>query len=279
MPELPEVETVKNGIQKFIGYADILNVSVRNPHLRTDVNNDFVQNVVNAKIIGYERKAKYILIHLNNHHSIILHLGMSGKIKTCIESPENLDKHDHILIKTSAGYMIYNDPRRFGMFRSIATSEISTFPNFLNLGIDPFDDRLTTDYLYGHLQKRTKEIKPVLLDQKLIAGIGNIYASEILYAAQISPTRPANKISKQECCKIIEKIRLVLKLAIDNGGSTLHDYQRPDGSLGYFQNLHCVYNKAGQRCPMCICQKNPDGGIRKIVQDGRSTFFCPVKQK
>lgn len=279
MPELPEVETVKNGIQKFIGNAHVLEVFIKNPRLRTNVNDSFVQNTVNAQIIGYERKAKYILIHMNNGYSVILHLGMSGKIKTCSKLPEHLDKHDHIIIKTSAGYMIYNDPRRFGLFCSIPTSEISQFTPFSNLGIDPFDDKLTADYLYNHLQKRKKEIKPVLLDQKVVAGIGNIYASEILFAAKISPTRAANKISKRECYKIIEKIRSVLKLAIDNGGSTLHDYQRPDGSLGYFQNLHCVYNKTGQRCPMCICQKNPNGGIRKIVQDGRSTFFCPVKQK
>lgn len=279
MPELPEVETVKNGIQKFIGQADILSVTVRNPHLRLTVSQSFEQAIVASKIIGYKRKAKYILIDLSNNNTLILHLGMSGKIKTCLSLPTDLDKHDHIIIRTSSGYIIYNDPRRFGLVCAVPTPSVNTLPLFNNIGIDPFDLHLTPDYLYQHLQKRKKQIKPMLLDQKLIAGIGNIYASEILYAAGISPMRAADKITKAECKTIIEKIRSVLKLAIDNGGSTLHDYQRPDGSLGYFQNLHCVYNKTGQRCPMCVCQSNPDGGIRKIVQDGRSTFFCPVKQK
>ncbi len=279
MPELPEVETIKRGIEAFAQSARILDVIVRNGNLRIPIPDNFKDQIILSKILTFARKAKYIIINLDNGNSIIIHLGMSGKIKTCLSLPESLEKHDHVIIKTSSGYLIYNDPRRFGLMDVTSTKQLDSFPLFKNIGIDPFDKKLTAEFLFGRLQNKNCDIKSILLDQKIIAGIGNIYASEILFAAQISPLRKAKDISKQECGVIIKKIRSVLKLAIDNGGSTLHDYQRPDGSLGYFQNLHSVYNKAGQRCPGCICQQNPCGGIQKIIQHGRSTFFCPVKQK
>ena len=279
MPELPEVETVKSGIEKFIGNAQISEIKVRNCHLRIDLPADFVKICEGAQITRYARIGKYIVINLSNEKSIIWHLGMSGKIKTCTKLPQTFDKHDHIIIKTTNGYLIFNDPRRFGLLDVKNTDELPNASYFKKMGIDPFSDALTVEYIHQCFAGRKSDIKSALLDQHIIAGIGNIYASEILFAAGISPTRSANSLNIDECTLLIKKIREILKLAIDNGGSTLHDYLRPDGSLGYFQNLHCVYNKTGQRCPDCICQNMPDGGIRKITQGGRSTFYCPVKQK
>ncbi len=279
MPELPEVETIKNGIQKFIGNAEIREVIVRERRFRKEISADFETKVCPAKIADYRRIGKYIIIDLDNGQSIIWHMGMSGRIKTFDNDNFEPKKHDHVIIRTSAGTLVFNDPRRFGFIDCCPSAKIAEQAELVHTGIDPFDDRLTADCLHERLQKRKTAIKPTLLDQKLVAGIGNIYASEILFAAGIRPTRAANRISRKECGRLVDSIRIVLSRAIANGGSTLHDYHKPDGSLGYFQNFHCVYNKAGQHCPGCTCNAPAGSGIRKIVQEGRSTFYCPVKQK
>lgn len=275
MPELPEVETIKNGIAKSIGCCKIRSVSVRQSKLREPVPADIAQKASGAKIIGYLRRAKYIIINLDNGLSLIWHMGMSGKVTICNQLPEPLGKHDHIIIETDKGYMVYNDPRRFGLFTYAPTQELQDFHLFADLGIEPFDPNLNAEYLSDKLKKKKIAIKPALLDQSIIVGIGNIYASEILYDTAISPLRPADKISKEECQNIIAATQKILMRAIEAGGSTLHDYKKTDGSLGYFQNQHKVYGKEGQKCPDCTCQS----GICKIVQGGRSTFYCPQKQK
>lgn len=279
MPELPEVETVKNGIAAFIGRAKVLSLEVRNRRLREIVPEDIESRLVGAKIVGYSRIGKYIVINFDNKISVIWHLGMSGRIKTFKVKPDILEKHDHIILQTTAGYLVYNDPRRFGMFTYCPTAEISSFRGLKNMGKDPFDKTLNKEYLFEHLQGKKIPIKTALLNQEIINGIGNIYASEILYASRISPLRSANMISVSECKNIIDNTRTILQKAIENGGSTLRDYHKPDGSLGYFQNLHCVYNKTGERCPNCTCNFKKTGGIHKIVQSGRSTFYCPTLQK
>ncbi len=279
MPELPEVETVKNGIAQFIGNAEIVGVTIRDRRLHMVIPDDFEANICGAVIKQYGRKGKYIIIDLDNGNSIIWHLGMSGRVKTAKSLSLPPEKHDHVMIKTTAGFLIFNDPRRFGLIYACPTKEVDRQPCFAAMGLDPFDPLLTAERLNTSLKKRKKAIKPTLLDQRLIAGIGNIYASEILFAAGIRPTRRADKISRKECERLLESIRGILSEAISNGGSTLHDYHKPDGSLGYFQNLHCVYDKTGQRCPDCTCMNESGSGICRIVQDGRSTFFCPVKQK
>lgn len=279
MPELPEVETIKTAIEHHIGKAKIEDVIVRNRFLRVPVS-DYIEEILrNTQIIGYARRAKYIIINLDNNQSIVWHLGMSGKVHICDQLPIVLNKHDHIIIRTSNGYMIYNDARRFGLFICCETSKLSEISLFSEMGFEPFDDKLTPNYLFDKLRKKKIPIKAALLDQKIIVGIGNIYASEALFLAQISPLRAANKLSMAECGKLISAIRETLKNAIAAGGSTLKDYEKPDGSLGYFQNLHCVYNKTGQKCPQCICNTAKTGGIRKVVLAGRSSFYCPVKQK
>ena len=280
MPELPEVETIKTAVEKGIGQARIEEVIVRNGSLRLKVPTDLPQKITGAVITRYRRIAKYIIIELNNNQSLIWHMGMSGKVKLCDEMPENFEKHDHIIIRTSNGVIIYNDPRRFGVLTYCATDKLSTSPLLAHCGIDPFDKKLTAEYLFGQMQKRKKTpVKQILLNQEIVAGIGNIYASEILYEARISPLRPAANIGLEECKTLVTCIRKVLQKAITAGGSTLRDYKKPDGSLGYFQNMHCVYNKTGQRCPDCICDIAQTGGIKKTVLGGRSTFYCERLQK
>lgn len=279
MPELPEVETIKNAVAKGIGKAKILSLEVRNPRLRELVPADMAQKIVGSTIQNYRRIAKYIVIDLDNGLSLIWHMGMSGKVKITDNLPE-LEKHDHIIVLTTNGYIIYNDPRRFGLFSFDKTAELSKNRHFAKLGVDPFDDSLDTDYLAKKLQQKSKTpIKLALLDQEIIAGIGNIYASEILYESRISPIRESGKISLKECDLLIKNTRKVLQKAINAGGSTLRDYKRPDGSMGYFQQQHCVYNKTGLACPDCKCDISKTKGIRRIVQGGRSTFYCESLQK
>ncbi|MCX4348714.1 MAG: bifunctional DNA-formamidopyrimidine glycosylase/DNA-(apurinic or apyrimidinic site) lyase [Alphaproteobacteria bacterium] len=279
MPELPEVETIKNAIQKGIGYVNIINVSVNNNRFRQIIPHDFAEKITGAQIISYQRIAKYIVIGLNNGLSLIWHLGMSGRVKISDLRPDVLDKHDHVIIETSNGTLTYNDARRFGLLIYCPTAEVCQNPLLGHTGIDPFDDALDGAYLRDKLKSKTIPIKIALLDQKVISGIGNIYASEALFGAGILPTREANALTDSEYNLLVTEIRKVLEKAIQAGGSTLRDYRKPDGSLGYFQNEHCVYNKTGQRCPGCTCSPESGGGIRKITQAGRSTFYCPTKQK
>ena len=279
MPELPEVETIKRAVEKGIGKAVILNIGINNRQLRETIPSGIEEKIKGAKITNYQRIAKYIVISLDNDFCLIWHMGMSGKVKIS-DKLDNIDKHDHIIIETSNGFVVYNDPRRFGLFTYCHKSEILENKYLKNLGRDPFKEDLTEDYLFTKLQNKKKTpIKIALLDQSIISGIGNIYASEILYESAILPSRLCENITKQDCKIIIENTKKVLKKAIDAGGSTLRDYKKPDGSLGYFQNMHCVYNKKGQKCPHCICDINKTGGIKSTIMAGRSTFYCESLQK
>lgn len=279
MPELPEVETIKNALSKAIGHSTILDVIINQNRLRQAIPSDFGKNIIGAKIVSYNRLAKYIVINLSNNNSIIWHLGMSGRIKICESIPEALEKHDHVLIITDNGVLIYNDPRRFGMITYCKTQDIAQLDFVKRIGLDAFSSDLTPAYLKEKFKNKTIPIKEALLDQSIIAGIGNIYASEALYHARISPLRKANQLSAAEYPKLIAAVRLTLEKAIEAGGSTLKDYHKPDGSEGYFQFQHCVYNKTGQPCPDCKCSLAKTGGIRKIVIAGRSSFYCSTLQK
>lgn len=279
MPELPEVETTKNALAKGIGCCRILDVCVFENRLRIAIPDDFKQQILQTSILSYSRIAKYIVIKLNNNLDIICHLGMSGKFKLSYQNPPYREKHDHVFIITENGTLIFNDPRRFGLLTYIENSQLYNSSLFAKLGLDPFSDELTSEYLLNKLKNKSIPIKIALLDQSIIAGIGNIYASEILFDARISPLRNACNISLQECQILIESSRKILQKAIDAGGSTLRDYHKPDGSEGYFQFMHCVYNKTGQPCTNCSCHINETGGIQKIVQAGRSSFYCATKQK
>lgn len=279
MPELPEVETIKNTVAQFATGAVITEVTVRQPRLRQTVPADFAERIRGARIVGLKRIAKYMLIELNNNLTIIWHFGMSGKIKTETQMPPVLEKHDHLVIATDKGALIYNDTRRFGLVLLSESDKLAQHSCFKHIGLDPWDPNLTADYLTAKFKNKKCAVKIALLNQKIICGIGNIYASEILYRARIRPNRTSESISADELKKIIKFTRIVLEEAIAAGGSTIHDYRRPDGDIGYFQQKHCVYDKTGQRCPDCRCDLNKTKGIRKLVLGGRSTFYCPVLQK
>ena len=279
MPELPEVETVKNAVQKAIGLANITDVIIKQNHFREVMPEDFREKLVGAQIIKYERIAKYLVIHLSNGYAIIWHLGMSGRIKICEDMPEQLEKHDHVVIKTTNGILIYHDPRRFGLLTCCPSTKLREANCLKHTGIDPVTEKWDGTYLEQKFKNKKTPVKVALLDQAIVAGIGNIYASEALFAAGISPLREAGSLKPKECQKLAEAIKATLQKAIEAGGSTLRDYRKPDGSEGYFQHLHCVYNKTGQQCPNCTCNIAITGGIKKIVQAGRSSFYCPTKQK
>ncbi len=279
MPELPEVETIKTAIERSIGCCRIRSAEIRNGHLRLPVPGNLPAKIKGAGITGYRRIAKYIVLELDNGTSLIMHMGMSGKIRLLDAYPNPPEKHDHVILETENGCIVYNDARRFGLIVCCNTANLPENPLLKKIGKDPFDDQLTPTYLHDKFRHKKIPVKQALLDQEIIAGIGNIYASEILFGAGVSPLRPAGQISSGECGKIIEQTRKVLQKAIAAGGSTLRDYKKPDGSLGYFQYQHCVYGKNGQKCPGCTCNADKTGGIKKIVQAGRSTFYCPQKQK
>lgn len=279
MPELPEVETIKEALKKSIEGAKIESIVVRNRKFREEIPADFEQAVANTTINKIYRIAKYLVLELDNGFSIIWHLGMSGRVKIQDDLPDELEKHDHVIIKTDKGYAIYNDARRFGLITYCESNRIKQHHLFANIGIDPFSPDLTANYLLMKFKNKKNPIKLSLLDQSLINGIGNIYASEALYLAGISPLKPTNSLNNKELELLISAIRKTLEKAIKAGGSTLRDYRKPDGSMGYFQNSHCVYDKEGKRCPNCTCNIEQTKGIKRIVQGGRSTFYCETKQK
>ncbi|MBQ2883740.1 MAG: bifunctional DNA-formamidopyrimidine glycosylase/DNA-(apurinic or apyrimidinic site) lyase [Alphaproteobacteria bacterium] len=279
MPELPEVETIKEALKKSIEGDKIESVIIRNRQFRELIPMDFEKVVLNASIVKVYRNAKYLILELDNNYSIIWHLGMSGKVKIHESSPESYEKHDHVTIKTNNGYITYNDARRFGLITYCESDKICQHKLFANIGIDPFSQNLTADYLKNKLSNKKNPIKVALLDQSIINGIGNIYASEALYDSKISPLRESNSLNLVELENLITSVRKILQKAIKAGGSTLKDYRKPDGSMGYFQNSHCVYDKEGMRCPNCTCDIDKTKGIKRIVQGGRSTFYCETQQK
>lgn len=279
MPELPEVETIKNAVKKSFNGAKIIKAVVRQPKLRESVPADFVNKIEGATFIGFKRIAKYMLTELDNGLTIIWHFGMSGKIRSESDIDANPQKHDHILLQTTKGALIYNDPRRFGLVTITESKSLKKHHLLQHLGYDPWDKELTTTYLLQKFAHKKCAIKIALLDQTIICGIGNIYASEILYLARILPNRATESISESEANLLIKYTRIVLEKAIAAGGSTIHDYAHPDGDIGYFQESHCVYNKTGLRCPHCRCNVAQTGGIQKIVLGGRSTFYCDRWQK
>lgn len=279
MPELPEVETVKRALEKAARGAAITGVEIRCRKLREEIPAGLEQKMTGTIIKSFKRIAKYIIVELDNRHSLIWHLGMSGRVKFSAQRPPVLDKHDHVIIETNRGCIIFNDSRRFGLLTCCESGQLFGHRLLAGIGADPMGKNFSGRYLQQKFQHKTAAVKTVLLDQRIVGGIGNIYASEALYEARILPARPAAELTAAECDNLAAAVVKVLKKAIKAGGSTLKDYRKPDGSTGYFQQQHCVYNKTGQRCPDCTCGFPADGGIQKTVLGGRSTFYCPVLQK
>ncbi len=292
MPELPEVETVKRGLAPFMEGANITNVKVNRPNLRFPFPTDFVEKLVGQTVISLKRRAKYILVNLSNDLTLTIHLGMSGSFRIMGENVEQSEienkknTHDHVIFKLvtknqKSCCVIYNDPRRFGYMDLIANSDLNEHTYFCKLGIEPLGNEFSSEYLLKQLQGRTTTLKAALLDQSILAGLGNIYVCEALWRAKLPPKLTANVfLSKRKKLKIsmellVESIRAVLNSAIEAGGSSLRDHVQTDGSMGYFQREFAVYGREGLKCLRDDCK----GTIVRIVQNGRSSFYCNRCQK
>jgi len=267
MPELPEVETTVRGLARVLQGRRITRVEARRADLRYAFPQDLGQRLTGAKVTGLGRRAKYGLIHTDRDDTMIFHLGMSGSWR--IDHP-TLEKHDHLLLETDEGKRLaLNDPRRFGSVDLVPTEGLEEWPAFRALGPEPFD--LDVRDLQERLRGRTAAIKLLLGDQRIIAGLGNIYVCEALYRAGIHPKRAAGSVSLERLKRLVAAIEEVLSEAIEAGGSTLKDFISPDGELGYFSKTFAVYDREGQPCGC-------GGTVRRIVQGGRSTFYCPKCQ-
>lgn len=275
MPELPEVETTVRGLRKIMQDRRITSVLVRTKQLRFAFPRGFAKKLENAHISGVERRAKYILIRLDTGDTLLVHLGMSGRMHQ-VDAKAAHQKHDHVVFTLSDGTRVtFNDPRRFGVMDIVATAKQDAHKLLKSIGPEPLSKDLTVSYLVGALAGKKTPIKVALLDQRVIAGLGNIYVSEALFWAGIHPARLAGTLSKKEVEKLLPAIQKVLKASIKAGGTSMRDYVQANGALGYFQNEFAVYDRAGQPCPGCTCKK----GVEAMVQAGRSTYFCPKKQR
>ena len=282
MPELPEVEIVKQSLKKKIKNKKIIKVVVRNRNLRFKLQSDFEKNLTNRTINQISRIAKYLILIFDNHKYCIIHLGMSGTVHLINKNQEtemtNLSfyqskilpkKHNHIEIIFSKFKIIYNDPRRFGFFK-ILNNEYEFKSYFNKLGPEALNENFNIKYLKKNLKNKKKNIKNLLLDQKFVSGIGNIYANEILFYSKINPKKKALKINYKEINRLLKFSKKVLNLAIKFGGSSIKNFKNTKGSMGEFQKEFKVYEKDNEKCPRKKCSSK----IIKIFISNRSTFFC-----
>ena len=287
MSELPEVEIVRQSLNKKILLKTIKKVIVRNRNLRIKVPQNFKKFLENQIILDVDRFSKYLIFFLSGGNKLLIHLGMSGTIHllklnkknfltntSFYNSPKLPDKHNHIEIFFDKFKLVYNDPRRFGFFE-IVKEKYSLEKRFEKLGPEPFDPKFDINYIYSNLKNKNKNIKNLLLDQNFVSGIGNIYASEILYLSKISPIKEGKFINKVECKKILKNTKLVLLNAIKRGGSSIRDFKDTSGNKGSFQKKFKVYQKEGFKCKRGDC----NGIIQKKNISNRSTFFCSFCQK
>ncbi|MFT8431068.1 bifunctional DNA-formamidopyrimidine glycosylase/DNA-(apurinic or apyrimidinic site) lyase [Acetobacter orientalis] len=277
MPELPEVETVMRGMQIALQDRTITTTHVYRHDLRWQIPANFAQQIDGRHIVSFERRGKYIFIRLSGGLSILLHLGMSGRI--VLDSPLPPAKHEHIVFVTDDGKRCgFIDPRRFGMLDLVQTEHELQHRLLVNMGPEPLSALFTPQTLAHALAHKNTPIKTLLLDQHVVAGLGNIYVCEALYRAKIDPRSVAKNLKKTDITQLVKAIRAVLSEAIAAGGSSLKDYVRPEGGLGYFQHAWKVYGRAGEKCPTCATHPHCTG-VQRITQAGRSTFFCPTVQK
>jgi formamidopyrimidine-DNA glycosylase len=271
LPELPEVETTVRGLEHVLKGRRLSRVEPRRGDLRRAFPADLGQRLTGARVTSLGRRAKYGLIGTDRGDTLIFHLGMSGAWRV---DPDELGKHDHLLLETDEGRRLsLRDPRRFGSIDLVATDELGNWPAFAELGPEPLSGVIDGHWLKERLAGRTAAVKLLLLDQRMVAGLGNIYACEALFRARIDPRKPAGKVSLPKLNALAETIPMVLEEAIRAGGSTLRDFAAPDGELGYFSKQFDVYDREGEPC------RRGDGNIRRIVQGGRSTFFCSACQR
>ena len=323
MPELPEVETVKRGLAPVMEGRRFELVEQRRTDLRFPLPEHFAERLEGRRIERLNRRAKYILAHLEGGEILTMHLGMSGRFAISPtgrnginplaiartrdtfedEGPTHREQfgeftnadlarfqhdagndpaHDHVVFRMEGGATVtYNDARRFGYMSLIGTDELAQHPHFKDLGVEPLENELTPQFLASQAEGRKTNLKAFLMDQRVIAGLGNIYVCEALHRSSLSPNRQSSTLARRgakptdRAERLVPEIRAVLVAAIEAGGSTLRDYKKADGSLGYFQHTFTVYGRAGEPCTKAGCK----GTVRRIVQAGRSTFYCPACQR
>ncbi len=287
VPELPEVETVRRGLAPAMEGARFTKVEVRHRGLRWPIAKDFEKRIEGTTLEGLGRRAKYLTADLSSGDVLIMHLGMSGSFRIDKDTPgdfhhprSNLAAHDHVVFHMSNGATVtFNDPRRFGSMKIVARARLDEEPLLNALGPEPLGNAFDAAMLASACAGKKTSLKAALLDQRVVAGLGNIYVCEALYRAHLSPTRQAFTIADRKgqpnarAVTLVDAIKAVLNDAIKAGGSSLRDHRQTDGSLGYFQHNFRVYDREGEPCP------DGKGTIKRIVQNGRSTFYCPACQK
>ena len=271
MPELPEVETTVRGLAPVLEGRRIASIELRREDLRRPFPLDLRQRLTGARVIGLGRRAKYGLIETDRGDTLVFHLGMSGSWRV---DPSEIGLHDHVTIETDEGRRVtLNDPRRFGSLDLVPTAELAKSEPFVRMGPEPLGEDFDGACLERALDGRIAPVKAMLLDQRIVAGLGNIYVCEALNLAGIAPGRAAGRISRLRLDRLSEAVKTVLRAAIAAGGSTLRDYAQPNGELGYFSASWRVYGREGWPCPRC------ESPIRRRVDSGRSTFFCARCQR
>lgn len=293
MPELPEVETVRLGLVPAMEGARFVKVEARRPDLRWPFPKDFVKRLEGKSVTGLGRRAKYLLVDLSSGEVLIMHLGMSGSFRVAKNGEENMPgefeherskaaTHDHVVFHMSSGAIVtFNDPRRFGFMKLVPRAQFDQEPLLRLIGPEPLGNEFGPALLARACRGKKTSLKAALSDQRVVAGLGNIYVCEALHRAHVSPKRLASTIAakngepNQRAVALADAIKAVLNDAIKAGGSSLRDHRRTNGDLGYFQHSFRVYDREGEKCPTRGCK----GTIKRIVQTGRSTFFCPVCQR
>ncbi|WP_036290070.1 bifunctional DNA-formamidopyrimidine glycosylase/DNA-(apurinic or apyrimidinic site) lyase [Methylosinus sp. PW1] len=290
MPELPEVETVRRGLEPVFTGSGLAQVELRRADLRFPFPQGFAARLAGRRVEALKRRAKYLLGELDSGETLIMHLGMSGSFRIDADGPEGAyhravstkPAHDHVVFRfTSGASVTYNDPRRFGFMLLVPRGEMATHPLFDGLGVEPLGPELTPQRLAEELRGRKAPLKAALLDQRIIAGLGNIYVCEAMHRSHLSPLRAAGTLvdakgkPKRGLSDLVEAIKQVLGEAIEAGGSSLRDHRQTDGSLGYFQHSFRVYDREDAPCPTAGCR----GHVSRVIQSGRSTFFCRDCQK
>lgn len=280
MPELPEVETVVRGLRPRLEGRRFVRVLQRRADLRFALPENFASRLTGRRVAGIGRRGKYIVIRLDADETLLCHLGMSGRLLLGRTGDGALDPHDHVVFETDAGERIrFNDARRFGIMDLVAERDLDRHRLLRDLGPEPLGNGFGGARLAAALEGRRTTIKSALLDQRVVAGLGNIYACEALFFAGLSPRRQAHTVQGRRAERLAAAVRDVLRRAITAGGSSLRDYVQADGELGYFQHQWAVYDREGEPCPGCDCEPRRTGGVRRITQGGRSTFYCPARQR
>jgi formamidopyrimidine-DNA glycosylase len=279
MPELPEVETVMRGLRAALEGHRIVRAAAHRPDLRWPIPPGLGRRLTGARVLGFRRRGKYILMRLDGGDSVLLHLGMSGHMLVEKAGRNEVTPHEHLVLETDEGWRVgFVDPRRFGSVDLVPTAQEDAHRLLAELGPEPLDATFSATSLSKSLIGKRTPIKAALLDQKIVAGLGNIFVCEALFRAGLSPLRSAYTVPGARAARLVPVIKDTLTEAIAAGGSSLRDYVQPDGELGYFQHAWKVYGHEGEPCERCpgkpVCQ-----GIRRLVQSGRSTFYCPRTQR